>query len=232
MECSICKKNAVTINGKQYLLKKSKYCVNASPIHVSDSMSGKMTGIPSISTSCLVNPICIARMKDGDSICAHCFAETTLKRYTACGRAMESNFHLLNDSVLDTELLPRFANVAIVRIESFGDVASVTQAINYANICKANPTVTFAWWSKNMKICKEAFDIVGKPDNVIMVESSPKLNVQAEISTDIVDKVFTVYDEKTIAEKSVEINCGARCCATCRRCYSKTTESVVNEKLK
>lgn len=225
-------KKTVFINGKEYLLKKSKYAVNESPIHVSDSMSGKMSGIPSISTSCVCNPICIARMRDGDSICAHCFAETTLKRYTACGKAMESNYYLLTESVLDTALLPRFANVAIVRIESFGDVANVTQAINYANICKVNPNVVFAWWSKNMKICKEAFDKVGKPDNVIMVESSPKLNEQAEISTDIVDKVFTVYDEKTIAEKSVEINCGARCCATCRRCYSKNTEKVVNEKLK
>lgn len=225
-------KESIEIMGKIYPMKKSKYAINKSPLHVSDDMSGKMSGIPSISTSCLVNPICIARMKDGESICAHCFASATLKRYTACGKAMESNFHLLNDSVLPMELLPRFANVAIVRIESFGDVASVTQAINYANICKVNPTVTFAWWSKNMKICAEAFHIVGKPDNVIMVESSPKMNTQAEISTDIVDKVFTVYDEKTIKAKSVEINCGARCCATCRRCYSKETEKVVNEKLK
>lgn len=225
-------KKFIVVNGKQYLLKKSKYAINESPLHVSDDMSGKMSGIPSVSTSCLVNPICKARMKQGDSICAHCFAETTLRRYTACGKAMESNFHLLNDSVLPLDLLPIFANVAIVRIESFGDVASVTQAINYANLCKVNPHVVFAWWSKNMSIIEKAFDIVGKPDNVIMVESSEKLNVEKEKSSPIVDKVFTVYDEKTIAQKSVEINCGARCCATCRRCYRKDTESVVNEKLK
>lgn len=225
-------KKFIVVNGKQYLLKKSKYAINESPLHVSDDMSGKMSGIPSVSTSCLVNPICKARMKQGDSICAHCFAETTLKRYTACGKAMESNFHLLNDSVLPLDLLPIFANVAIVRIESFGDVASVTQAINYANLCKVNPNVVFAWWSKNMSIIEKAFDIVGKPENVIMVESSEKLNVEKEKSSPIVDKVFTVYDEKTIAQKSVEINCGARCCATCRRCYRKDTEIVVNEKLK
>lgn len=225
-------KKEITICGRTYTIKKSKYCVNASPVHISDSMSGKMTGIPSISTSCLVNPICQARMKDGDSICAHCFAQATLTRYKAAGVAMENNYYLLSESVLPVDLLPVFANVAIVRIESFGDVGTVEQAINYANICKVNPNVQFAWWSKNMSIIRKAFDIVGKPGNVVMVESSEKLNTAKTPSNGYVDKVFTVYDEKTISAENVEINCGARCCATCRRCYSKATESVVSEKLK
>lgn len=226
------KTKEIIINGRSYTLRKSKFCMNYSPVCVSDYMSGKMNGIPSISTSCLFNPICLKRMQDGDSICAHCFAEATLKRYEGAGKNAESNYHLLTESVLPTELLPIFCNVAIVRIESFGDVANVTQAINYANICKANPNVQFAWWSKNMAIIKRAFDIVGKPDNVVMVESSEKLNVAKKASTEYVDKVFTVYDEKTIAKENININCGARCCATCRRCYSKNTESVVSEKLK
>ena len=83
-----------------------------------------------------------------------------------------------------------------------------------------------------MSIIRKAFDIVGKPDNVIMVESSPKMNVVKAPANEYVDKVFTVFDENTIAEKHININCGARCCATCRRCYSKETERGVNEKLK
>lgn len=225
-------KKEITVNGKAYTLKKSKFCVNYSPVCVSDYMSGKMSGIPSISTSCLVNPICQKRMKDGESICAHCFAEATLSRYKAAGQNAESNYHLLTESVLPLEMLPVFCNVALVRIESFGDVANVTQAINYANICKVNPSVHFAWWSKNMSIIKKAFDIVGKPQNVIMVESSEKLNVAKAPSTEYVDKVFTVYDAKTIESENININCGARCCATCRRCYSAETEKVVSEKLK
>jgi hypothetical protein len=225
-------KKEITVNGKAYTLKKSKFCINYSPVCVSDYMSGKMFGIPSISTSCLVNPICQKRMKDGESICAHCFAEATLSRYKAAGQNAESNYHLLTESVLPLEMLPVFCNVALVRIESFGDVANVTQAINYANICKVNPSVHFAWWSKNMSIIKKAFDIVGKPQNVIMVESSEKLNVAKAPSTEYVDKVFTVYDAKTIESENININCGARCCATCRRCYSAETEKVVSEKLK
>lgn len=222
----------IEISGRTYNLKKSKYCINSSPIHISDSMSGKMSGIPSISTSCLCNPICLKRMQDGDSICSHCFAQATLNRYTNASKAMQSNYYLLTESILPLDLLPIFANVAIVRIESFGDVANKTQAVNYLNIIKANPNVIFAWWSKNMAIIKSAIDEIGKPKNVVFVESSEKLNNAKIASFGFVDKVFTVYDEKAITENNVNINCGARCCATCRRCYNKNTESVISEKLK
>lgn len=226
------KESAIEICGRIYEMRKSKSAINFSPVCVSDYMSGKMQGIPSISSSCLANPICLKRMLDGDSICAHCFAETTLKRYSDCGKNCLSNTYLLTESILENELLPRFVNVAIVRIESFGDVANVTQAINYCNICKVNPYVTFAWWTKNVSIVAKAFDIVGKPENVILVESSPKVNKAVEPSSHYVDKVFTVYDKQYIIENNIDINCGARCCATCRRCYNKNTESKVSEQLK
>lgn len=220
-------KTFIEIDGRQYLMKKSKYATNFSPIHVSDNMSGKMDGIPSISTSCLCNPICKARQKDGNSICAHCFAVGTIKQYSSLGINLENNFYLLNSMVLPLEMLPRFGNVSIVRIESFGDVASVTQAINYANICKVNPQVTFAWWSKNMGIIKKAFDKVGKPNNVIMVESAPLMDTEINPSNKYVDKTFTVY-----TKESQNINCGKRSCLTCRRCYRKDTEKSVKELLK
>ena len=228
------KKNqkVVKIAGREYIMRKSKYACNESPVCVSDNMSGKMENIPSISTSCLANPICLQRMLDGDSICSHCFAETTLKRYSDCGKNMLSNTYLLTESILDLDLLPRFPNVSIVRIESFGDVANVTQAINYANLCKVNPLVTFAWWSKNISIIEKAFDLVGKPENVILIESSPKVDVVKAASSHYVDKVFTVFSKKYIIENNVDINCGARCCATCRNCYRKDTPADVREQLK
>ena len=218
----------IIVAGRKYVLQKSNYAANESPIHVFDSMSGKMSNIPSISTSCLANPICLKRMMDGDSICAHCFAQATLSRYEDAGKAMLNNTYLLTESILPTELLPIFPNVAIVRIESFGDVANVTQAINYANICKANPLVTFAWWSKNVKIIEKAFDIVGKPENVVLIESSPKVNEEIKPSSHYVDKVFTVFSKPYIIEHDIDINCGSRCCATCRRCYRKDTESSIS----
>ena len=226
------KKSYVEIEGRAYELRKSKYALNFSPVCVSDDMSGKMEGIPSVSTSCLNNPICLARMQQGDSICAHCFAETTLKRYKDCGKNCLSNTVLLTSSILPDNLLPHFPNVSIVRIESFGDVANVTQAINYANMCRVNPLVTFAWWTKNVSIVAAAFDQVGKPDNVILIESSPKVNNKIQPSSHYVDKVFTVYSKEYIIEHNIDINCGARCCATCRNCYRKDTGADVREQLK
>lgn len=217
---------------KQISMHKSKFCELPSPVSISDYMTGKMYGIPSISTSCLRNDLCLARMKNGASVCSHCFAETTVRRYTELGKNLEANFDLLTTSVLPLSVLPRFkSNVRIARIESFGDVANVTQAINYINIIKVNPHVMFAWWSKNAKIVSAAIEQVGKPKNVILVESSEQLNHQREI-TDGFDKVFTVYDDNTIDTQKVNVNCGARSCDTCRRCYSKRTGAVVNERLK
>jgi len=217
---------------KKFHMHKSKYCANISPVAVSDYMSGKMENIASISTSCEHNPICIARMKSGDSVCSKCFADVTVRRYSGLGKNCADNYDLLTSEVLPVDMLPVFKpDVEIVRIESFGDVGNVTQAINYINIIKANPHVMFAWWSKNAWIINEAFELCGKPKNVVMVESSEKLNVQKEKSANF-DKVFTVYDAEHISSGNVKINCGARSCDTCRRCYSKRTGAVVNEKLK
>ena len=172
-------------------------------------------------------------MQDGESICAHCFAAATLSRYTGAGIATESNFILLNDSELPAKMLPAFkAGVEIARIESFGDVGGFLHALNYTNMAKENPGVTFAWWSKNVPIIAKVWDVVGKPENVVLIESSPKVNTPVSPSSHYVDKVFTVYDDDTIERENININCGARCCNTCRRCYRKDTESVINERLK
>lgn len=195
-------------------------------------MSGKMSGIPSISTSCLENPICKARMQNPDSICAHCYAAATLQRYTAAGKAMSVNYTLLSETVLPFELLPRFGNVSIVRIESFGDIGTYEHAVNYANIARVNPQIVFAWWTKNANIVNQVFDDFGKPENVLLIESSEKVNEQKKHVSKYADKVFTVYDESAIAAQGIDINCGARSCVTCRRCYRKDTEKTVSEKLK
>ena len=223
---------SVNINGNEYSLLKSKFTVNESPIHISDYMSGKMAGLPSISTSCLDNPICQARMKDGNSICAHCFAAATLNQYKTCGEHASNNLRLLSENVLALDLLPVFGNVRFVRIESFGDVANVNQAINYLNIAKVNPEVTFAWWSKNMSIIAKAIEIIGRPENIIFIESSERVNVAKAKSFDFIDYVFTVYDKKYIKENSVNINCGARRCLACGRCYHKGNSEQVREQLK
>lgn len=224
----------INIAGREYAMRKSAFTTNLSPVHVSDSMTGKMAGIPSISTSCICNPICQKRMTDNNSICSKCFAAATVGRYDNMTAALESNYYLFNESVLNLDLLPRFGNVRFVRLESFGDCGSVTHAINFINLCKVNPDITFACWTKNPRFYDAAFQVAGgKPDNLIMVISSPIIGKVAEKKYAWIDKIFTVYSADQIEKGNIDINCGARCCMTCRRCYDRrNTETYVSEKLK
>ena len=236
----------IEINGRNYNMRTSDFTTNLSPIHVSDKMTGKMQGIPSISTSCHCNQFCLARMAKGDytdketgktykCICKSCFADSTLDRYHGLENATTDNYYLLNESILDDSLLPIFGNVRFVRIESYGDLGSATQAINYLNIIRKNPDVTFAWWTKNPNFINQAMKIleIRKPENVIFIQSSCYVNLKTEKKFDWIDKVFTVYDKKFIQENGLDINCGARSCVNCKRCYSlKNKETEVSEMLK
>lgn len=216
---------------------KSKYAINKSIVYVSDNMSGKMQGVPAISTSVALNPICRERAKDPESICAHCFAKATIERYSRLGEHLAENTAVLTASVLNDSDLPRFGyNVGMVRFEAFGDLNNTTQVANYFNIARNSAHVHFALWTKNPIIIKWAIESGAiKPDNLIIIYSSPKLNKPA---LDIferfpfVDKVFTVYDKQTIAKENIAINCGARSCAGCGLCYFDKAVKIVNEQLK
>lgn len=217
--------------------RKSKFACNDSIVYVSDNMSGKMSGFPSISTSVALNPICQARAKDPNSICAHCFAQATVNRYTALAKNLEYNTRVLTACVLPLETLPRFTYaVNMCRFESFGDLNNVIQVINYFNIAKVNKHVHFALWSKNPKLIALAIEQGNaKPENLNIIYSSPILNTE---SSDVfarypfIDKVFTVYDKQTIAKENITINCGARACAGCGLCYFDKTIKEVREQLK
>ena len=214
--------------GIEYTMRRSKYAANYSPVIVSDNMSGKMAGIPSISTSVLENPICQKRREQKDSICSKCFAANTAARYSSLAKNLKSNLELLTGEILPLDVLPRFIPELsnIVRFESFGDLANANQAINYLNIAKVNPGIRFAIWTKNIGILAKAVEMVGKPDNVRVIYSSPIVNHAIDVEKtqrafDCIDAVFTVYDKKHVVENSVEINCGAKSCITCRNCYDK-----------
>lgn len=213
---------------KEYTMRRSKFTANLSPVIVSDNMSGKMYGIPSISTSVLDNPICQKRRNQENSICKKCFAASTAARYKSLSKNLSSNLELLTGEILPENMLPVFIPelASIVRFESFGDLANVNQAINYLNIAKANPCVKFALWTKNIGFLAKAVETVGKPENIRVIYSSPIINQAIDVEKTkrafpSIDAVFTVYDKKYIQENETEINCGAKSCITCRNCYDR-----------
>ncbi len=208
---------------------------------------GKMEFVPSISTSCRCNEFCQARMRNGENVCAECFADSLLAFRWSLEEALEQNSKLLSERLLTEQeidsvvirwtpkMLEGNPNL-YTRIESFGDVRNVIQARNYIRIIKRNRNCNFAIWSKNWRLWFIAFQMEGKPDNCTFVLSSLKLNVQDLIPSEMeqyVDHVFTVYDADYIAANGIETNCAAESCAKCGRCYRKNRADLyVNEKLR
>ena len=142
-----------------------------------------------------------------------------MKRYKSLNECTTRNAEILTASVLPFEVLPLIPS-RYFRFESFGDLINVNQVITYFNIARKNPDTLCALWTKNPQIIAKAMRDYGvtKPDNLQIVLSSPFINKAVKVvKWEFVDKVFTVYDKETAGK--VEINCGARSCLACGRCY-------------
>ena len=192
---------------------------------------GKMQGMYSLSTSCVDNPICAERAKDPDSICFWCFARRHIEAMPNNREPLAKNLEILSSEIIEDVDLP-IINAAWFRFESFGDLMNVTQAINYLNIVRKNPQTFFAWWTKNPAFIDLAFKLTGyeKPANLNIIYSSPRYDEIGESTYWFVDKVFTVFSPKFLAEHpEIQINCGARSCLKCRLCYEKNNTRHVFE---
>ena len=224
---------------------KSKFTINNSPVYINDNLTAKMEGVPTISTSPLENPHCQKRVAETtargiDCVCRECFSIKTNRRYKALDKHMRENTVLLSGSVLPLEDLPIFGNVRFVRFEAFGDLVNDTHLLNFLNIARVNPFVTFTLFTKNAFILHHVFKGLGieKPSNLIIIFSSPRLNVAMLNALDYpyIDKIFTVYTPDFLEfwgyDESNFINCGSRSCVACGRCYRKDSEAVISERLK
>jgi len=202
-------------------------------IHVCTSHTGKMTGMASLSTSPLKNTFCMGRCRCKGSICEKCYSMTMQKMYSALDRALVRNYEVLTTRIIPVEEMP-ILNYLMFRLESFGDVANETQLINYFNLCKRNPRVQFTIWTKNTGIYSRVLATHEKPENLIIIISSPFVNQQLDIAAyPWADKIFTVYSAEYAALHRVKINCGALSCATCQKCYNRENATVyINELLK
>ena len=204
-------------------------------IHFTLNHSGKMSGMASLSTSVTCNKNCAKHASVPNSICSHCYANRMMKRYKTLENVLAKNTSVLTSEIIPVNEWP-LLNMNVFRFESFGDINNATQVINYFNLCERNPETRFALWTKNAWIVKRAIASGHKkPSNLIIIASSILVNkpiTKAVLdNSPFIDKVFTVYDKETA--KTININCGARNCYECQRCYRKTdTIEYVNEILK
>lgn len=207
---------------------RKKYGIGFTLVH-----TGKMTGFMSLSTSPLRNTFCMARSKCPNSICSKCYSVTMNHQYTNLAKMLEKNLEVLTSRVIPVGEWP-LVNAFAFRLESFGDVQNETQVRNYFNFCRRNPRVQFSVWTKNLPVYARVLKTESKPKNLIVIVSSPMLNVPVNPKNfPFVDKVFTVYTEDYAHEHGIKINCGARSCLACGRCYRKSNGvEYVNELLK
>lgn len=210
-------------------LKNSK---KISGLHFTVNHNGKMQGMASLSTAVTTNARCKKNASIKGSVCEKCFAARQMKVFPSMENPMVENQRILTGSILPDEVLPVINNLYF-RFEAFGDLNNATQVINYFNICKKNPAVKFALWTKNPDYIAQAIKAGhSKPENINIILSSLFLNKERKTRYEFVDKVFTVYTKDYIKENSVNINCGAKNCFTCGLCYEKNDVRAVNEVLK
>lgn len=190
-------------------------------------LDGKLDGFHSISTSVLMNPFCQCRARNDEMVCSKCYAANSANKYSGLAQRIEINYIILNAYVFSDKAWSHYNfnfewSIKAGRIESHGDVASVTCARNYIRLVRTHDFLTFAAYSKNNGIYHNAFKIDGKPGNMIYISSSPYLNKIMDIPAGMmkyVDHTFTVYTLKYAMENGIKINCGGRSCKGCMRCY-------------
>jgi hypothetical protein len=208
-------------------------------IKVCTDHTGKMTGLCSISTSCMCNENCAKRRNIKDSICSRCFSATMQKRMNTLQAVLIENYNALTTTLIPVEDMPMlYSPSGLFRLEAFGDIATTIQVVNYFNFCIYNPHLKFALWTKNPWIIEQAMKEYNleKPSNLRIIGSSYMINEPMEKffkKYDFIDNLFTVYRKKYAAENNIDITCGARSCAKCRKCYDGTHETFeIRELLK
>ena len=189
--------------------------------------SNKMDGMISINTLPTLNSFCMAMREDKSNICFACYCKRS-ECYPGLKKAFTHNTEMLSSDLILKEDLPKINHI-VCRFNAFGELMNKIHYKNLVRIAKHNPLVTFALWTKRV----DMVDIKIKPKNMILILSSPKKDVQAELPKGF-DKVFTVYSKGYLREHTdTVINCGAKSCITCRKCYSlDNTETYINETLK
>jgi len=192
------------------------------------AMTGKLKEVSAINSSPLDNPFCIAMAKDPSNICSKCYSQKMLKGLRKnCRPSWTETGRRLSSAPITPEEIPTI-KTELCRFSAHGDLINSIHSDNLFRIAEANPEKKFGFWTKR----PELVNTLACPSNVVLVYSSYKINERGELPKGF-HKVFTVYNQSGIDSESVDINCGAKNCNTCRLCYDKTNGVVfVNEKIK
>ena len=211
------------------------------------SPKNKMADKHSISTSVALNDFCKARQclgcrrSDGaEPVCPYCFAEGIGNARPTVKYATARNSMILWQNEIPVSAWETRKNEFLswnqpdFRIQSLGDVRTVTEAENYIRLEMAIQEMIMTEWSKNWRIWLQAFNHLGKPKNSRYIHSSLYLNHFDPIPEAMVkytDFRFTVFTEEYLQNHpELHANCCTlkdkhrKCRYDCNDCYSKHPE--------
>jgi hypothetical protein len=192
-------------------------------VHITQG-SGKLAGIISINTPTSTNPFCQAMQKK-DSVCKSCYAQRYEKLRPNIVEAFKRNLFLSERELLPQEI-PAI-NKQIARFASYGELINMMHFINLLRIALANPRTIFTLWTKRYRIVQRVLNVLGKPDNLILIYSFPIVGKVSALPKGF-DKVFTAFAR---GSDMTDINCHGSC-NTCRLCYSHNDTTFINEIIK
>lgn len=201
--------------------------------------TGKMEGIPSISTSCFCNDRCKTRKENPKTICADCYVTSYLYRKSLIEK-LEVNTKFYTTYELAPEDVP-YINFLYCRYESFGDLNNTLQFKNFCTIARKNRHCTFVLWTKNPDIIKKAINNGVKiPKNLKIILSEIFTNNPINIKYfrkikkifPFVNKLFAVYEKEYIKEHKIVINCGLNNCLNCLKCYDQNNKTTLIREIK
>ena len=204
---------------------------------VSQGLTGKMSGMPAITSSTLCNEYCNRLRATPGTVCEKCYTLKYLQSRPSVAERYRENTELLTTGIIPIHQLP-FINAAICRLETFGDIVNATHLQNYINLIKKNSHCMFSLFTKNYTVVFNYFKSHKQPKNLSIVISSLLLNQPFDVSflADITlknVKIFTVYTKAYAQGNGVVINCGKNRCIDCQRCYkSNKTPMYISEILK
>lgn len=190
---------------------------------------GKMAGMKSINTSTIDNLFCQRMSTNTNLVCSKCYARSTEKMYRDKKDCVQS--WKKNGDILSTEKNIQYkTKYKVMRLHAFGELINKQHLLNFFSIASQNPFTTFSLWTKKKDIVKQVYK--DKPDNMILIYSTPKIDEKNVTIPIGFNKCFNIYSHTGVKELNIKINCGAKECMTCMTCYKHGTTDTINEKIK
>lgn len=188
--------------------------------------SGKIEDLFSCDSSCHGCEFCQKMQEAAEHnplhICGYCYDKAQEARWVNVKNRHGLNMAIMASVEFTEEELATLYIAGICRINSSGDTPNSIYANNMRKIAITHPFVRFALWAKNVLPVEQVFDLYGKPENLIFIQSSILIGIPGKMSK-WADYLFTVYpDEETLqaALKAGAVECNGKKCKVCGfACY-------------